>query len=137
MQAQRNRSALRRRCGSILLVAALIGVAGCGGHSAVSEDSVARSVPVPPGVKFASINDQTNPQLVGPVTHQANAVYAYQPMPCSKLLADWRAAFQAAHWAIDEKASTFGGIELKHDGYVIMVNVGGISTCDRSIVSVR
>jgi len=129
-----------RRRGRLVLVAvaaALIGVAGCGGHSAASEDSVARSVPVPSGVTFASINDQTNPQLVGPVTHEANAVYTYPPMPCSQLLAEWRSAFQAAHWAIDEKASTSGVIELKHHGYVILVNVGGITTCDQSIVSVR
>ena len=120
-----------------LVVAAAFGVAGCGSHSAASLDSFARSVLVPPGVTLSVINDQTNPQLLGPATHEANAVYTYPPMPCSQLLADWRSALRAAHWAIDEKASTFGGVELKHHGYAIFVNVGGITTCDRSIVSVR
>jgi hypothetical protein len=115
----------------------LIGVAGCGNHSTADVDGVARSVPAPSGLTFTGITDQTYQDGLGAATHEANAGYTNPPMPCSQLLAKWRASFQAAHWAIDEKDSTFGGIELKRRGYLVIVNLGNSTTCNQTIVNVR
>ena len=111
-------------------------MAGCGTRSAASLDKVARSVPTPAGLTFNGINDQTYQDGLGPATHEASAEYTNRPMPCSQLLAEWRASLQAAHWTIDEKNSTFGGIELNRHGYLIIVNISGTTTCDHTIVGV-
>jgi len=129
-----------QRRGGLMLVAvatALMGVAGCGGHSAASEASVARSVPVPPGVTFASIDDQTDPQLVGPVTHEANAAYTNPPMQCSQLLDEWLSALRAAHWAVDNSKTTLSQIFAKHGGYSVIVGLDNVTTCKQTIVGVR
>ena len=122
---------------SLLIALAAFAAAGCGGHSAASEASVARNVPVPPGVTFASSSDQTNPQLVGPVTHEANAVYTYPPMPCSQLLDDWLSALSAAHWAVDNSKTTLSQIFAKRGGYSVIVGLDNVTTCKQTIVAVR
>lgn len=126
-----------RRCGLLWLVAVLIGAAGCSTPSAVSVDGVARSVPTPPGLTFTGVTDQTDPHILGPVTHQANAGYTYPPMPCSQLRAEWVSALQAAHWTIDNGNSTSSVIWVMRHGYHVIVNLGDVTTCDRSIVNVR
>ena len=120
-----------------LMVAVTVGLAGCGTHSAASLDSFARSVPTPSGLTFTGIDDQTQPELLGPTTHQANAEYTYPPMPCSQLRAKWVSALQAAHWTIDTSKSTSSVIWVKRHGYQIIVNLGDVTTCDQSNVNVR
>lgn len=129
--------AFRRRRLVFLVAAAAVGVAGCGTHSAASLDTFARSVPTPPGLTFTGINDQTNPQILGPATHEANAGYTYPPVPCSQLRAEWVSALQAAHWTIDTGNSTSSVIWVKRHGYQVIVNLGDVTTCDQSIVNVR
>jgi hypothetical protein len=131
---------MRRRCLRPLVllgVAVAVGVTGCGTHSVASLDSLARSVPTPPGLTFTGINDQTYPETLGPTTHEANAEYTYPPVPCSQLRAKWVSALQAAHWTIDTGKSTSSVIWVKRHGYQIIVNLGDVTTCDQSIVNVR
>jgi hypothetical protein len=135
--AQRTVSTLRRQCSSILVAAAVIGLGGCGGHSAASEDSVARSVPVPLGLTFTGINDQTSQVGLGPATHEANAVYTNPLMPCSQLRSEWVAALRSAHWTINDGESTSSQIFSKHHGYTVMVSLNSVTTCNQSIVTVQ
>lgn len=118
------------------MVGVLVGVAGCG-RSAAYVDRVARSVPAPPGLTFTGITHQTYQDGLGAATQEATANYTNPPMPCAQLLAAWRASLQAAHWTIDEKNSTFGGLEVKRSGYKIIVNLGNVTTCDHTIVGVQ
>lgn len=118
------------------MVGVLVGVAGCG-RSAAYVDRVARSVPAPPGLTFTGITHQTYQDGLGAATQEATADYTNPPMPCAQLLAAWRASLQAAHWTIDEKNSTFGGLEVKRSGYKIIVNLGNVTTCDHTIVGVQ
>jgi hypothetical protein len=129
--------AFRRRRLVLLAVAGVVGVAGCGTHSPASLDKLARSVPTPPGLTFTGINDQTEPQALGPTAHQANAEYTYPPVPCSQLRAEWVSALKAARWTIDTGESTSSVIWVKRHGYQIIVNLGDVTTCDQSIVNVR
>jgi hypothetical protein len=127
----------QRRRQLLLLVLAFVGAAGCSTHSAASVDNVARSVPAPSGLTFTGITDQMYQDGLGAATHEANAGYTNPPMPCSQLLAAWTSSMQAAHWTIDKSASTFGGLEVKRRGYLVIVNLGNTTTCNSTIVGVR
>jgi hypothetical protein len=51
-----------RRALVLLVVVSTVGVAGCSGHSVSDLDRVARSVPVPSGLTFTGISDETPPR---------------------------------------------------------------------------
>jgi hypothetical protein len=44
---------------------------------------------------------------------------------------------QAAHWTINESASTSAGIVIKRRGYQIIVGLDNVTTCKQTIVNVR